>query len=169
MAKLLLFLCFFLMASGSGAARPAAPADACGGDRDVSAGRETHCSERPGGPGPDRHHHHHMPRPSIALEAWISRLPPDLQARARAVVAAHAPKLDGLHEGIRLKMGELVALRYDGETPPESLPRLGHELQELRDALHAEIIRMDEELRREIGVSPGPPPGRGCRLEHVGR
>ena len=110
-----------------------------------------------------------MPPPSIALEAWISRLPPDLQGKARAVVAAHAPRLDGLHEGIRLKMGELVALRYDGETPPESLPRLGHELQELRDALHAEIIRMDEELRREIGVSPGPPPGRGCRLEHVGR
>ena len=110
-----------------------------------------------------------MPPPSIALEAWISRLPPDLQGRARAVVAAHAQSLDSLHEGMLLKMDELVALRYDGETPPESLPRLGHELQELRDALRAEIIIMDEELRREIGVSPGPPPGRGCRLEHVGR
>ena len=168
MARLLFFLCFFLLAAGPVAAEPAVPAaDASAGDDGAPAGREARYPESPG--CSDRGRRHRMPPPSIALEAWISRLPADLQGRARAVVAAHARSLDSLHEGMRLKMDELVALRYDGETPPESLPRLGHELQELRDALRAEIIIMDEELRREIGVSPGPPPGRGCRLEHVGR
>ena len=51
---------------------------------------------------------------------------------------------------------------------PPRIPCLGRELQQLRDALRASLMDVDERLRREVGVSLGPPASRGCRMSHAG-
>lgn len=96
-------------------------------------------------------------------ESWLAGLAPDQQRRARVVLEEERPVIEDLHAQIRRKMRELESLNYDNDIPPDALPRLGWELQQLRDRLYAAYQRVCDRMRREIGVDFVRPGRRGCR------
>ena len=102
------------------------------------------------------------------IDDWLEQLPPNQQNKARRIIDDARPRVRELRGRIREKMAELESLSYDQGTSPDTLPRLGRELQQLRDALRASLMDVDERLRREVGVSLGPPASRGCRMSHAG-
>ncbi len=122
------------------------------------------------GPDPVGHDGHmkHRYRPDIRdLDEWMQSLSPVQQARAKSILAEARPRIKELRKRIQNKMVELESLNYDRATSPETLPRLGRELQLLRDELRAELLYMDDRMLREVGVSLGPPVTRGCRMGHT--
>lgn len=123
------------------------------------------------GPGPMGHGGHMMNRyrPDVRdLDEWLQSLSPVQQAKAKSILEETRPRIKELRKRIQNKMVELESLSYDQETSPETLPRLGRELQLLRDELRAELLHMDDRMLREVGDSLGPPATRGCRMGHHG-
>lgn len=122
------------------------------------------------GPGPAGHGGHMLKRyrPDVRdLDEWLQSLSPVQQAKAKSILEETRPRIKELRKRIQNKMVELESLNYDRETSPETLPRLGRELQLLRDELRAELLHMDDRMLREVGVSLGPPVTRGCRMGHT--
>ncbi|MGE9984053.1 periplasmic heavy metal sensor [Desulfovibrio sp. SGI.169] len=99
-------------------------------------------------------------------EEWLARLSPAQRAKARIIIDDARPRVRELRSRIRKKMAELESLSYDQETSPATLPRLGRELQLLRDELRATLMEVDRRMLREVGVSLGPPISRGCRMDN---
>lgn len=102
------------------------------------------------------------------MDAWLEQLSPTQQAKARVIMDEVRPRIRELRARIRDTMAELESLSYDQGTSPETLPRLGRELQLLRDELRATLLEMDKRMLRETGVSLGSPMSRGCRMGNVG-
>lgn len=98
------------------------------------------------------------------IDEWLAELSPSQRAKARIIIDEVRPNVRELRARIREKMTELESLSYDQATSPDTLPRLGRELQLLRDELRATLLEMDKRLLREVGVSLGPPISRGCRM-----
>lgn len=98
------------------------------------------------------------------MDAWLAELSPDQRAKARTIIDEAQPRVRELRTRIREKMAELESLSYDQATSPDTLPRLGRELQLLRNELRATLLEMDRRLLREAGVSPGAPMSRGGRM-----
>ena len=73
-----------------------------------------------------------------------------------------------LRKSIMQKKNELAHLSYNQNTSPETLPRLGHELQQLRDELRDLLQRADQRMDNEVGVPLGSPQTRGCSMEYPG-
>ena len=96
-------------------------------------------------------------------ERWLAGLPPDQQQKARVILEEERPGIQDLHYRIRCTMQELESLNYDNDISPDALSRLGWELQQLRDQLHAAYQRVCERMRREVGVEFVRPGRRGCR------
>lgn len=96
-------------------------------------------------------------------ERWLAGLAPDQRRRARVILEEERPSIQDLHYQIRCKMQELESLNYDNDIHPDALPRLGWELQKLRDQLYAAYLRVHERMRREVGVEFVRPGSRGCR------
>lgn len=97
-------------------------------------------------------------RPDVRdLDDWLQSLSPVQQAKAKSILEETRPRIKELRKRIQNKMVELESLNYDQETSPETLPRLGRELQLLRDELRAELLHMDDRMIREVGVSLGRP------------
>lgn len=142
--------CIFLMAAAllalspladgqpARAAAPAAPAalDSAAEAPDLSPEREAHYTR--------------------AVRQWLETLPPVQQAQARKILQEAHPGVHALRERIREKKAELAALSFDSSTPPDTLPRLGQELQLLREQLRRRLILVNEQLRNEVGVPMGP-------------
>lgn len=84
------------------------------------------------------------------------------------MVEDYLPRVQALRQRILLKKNELAQLRYDLETPPDTLPKLGRELQFLRDELRTLLLHADADMRRQAGVSLGTPLSRGCGMEVSG-
>lgn len=99
-----------------------------------------------------------------AIRKWLDSLPAFQQEKARKILKDAHPKLHALREGIREKKSELVSLSFDRNTPPETLPRLGQELQDLRDQLKANLKAVEKRLNIEAGVAMGPLAGDGLWL-----
>ena len=91
-----------------------------------------------------------------------AQIPPEQQALVDAIMDEARPRILELHKQLHEKMMELKSFSYDKDTDPEVLPRLGRELQTLREALRAEIQTLDTRLEQEAGVSTRPRSGRGC-------
>lgn len=102
------------------------------------------------------------------LSSWLEGLPPMQRAAAQQVVDHYLPQVQALRQRILLKKNELAQLRYDLETPPDTLPRLGRDLQHLRDELRALLLRADADMRSQAGVALGAPLSRGCAMEVSG-
>lgn len=100
-----------------------------------------------------------------ALDAWLQSLPPEQRLKARAIMADHERQVRELRHRIMQKKRELEHLCYAQDTPPETLPRLGRELQQLRDELRALFLRADQQMRAKLGVAPGRPASRGCSMD----
>lgn len=90
------------------------------------------------------------------MRQWLSRLTPEQEARARKVISAIHPQMHELRVLIHEKKAELEAFSYDSSTTPETLPRIGHELQRLRRRLTILLTILDTRLREEVGVPLGP-------------
>lgn len=99
-----------------------------------------------------------------AIRDWLASLPDFQREKARKILRDAHPMLHALREGIREKKGELVALSFDRNTPPETLPRLGQELQDLRDQLKVGLKEVEKRLKIEAGVAMGPLAGDGLWL-----
>ena len=81
-----------------------------------------------------------------AIEAWISTLSDEQRLVARLKVDAHRDKINDLQARLRQKLAELRSLRYDSRSTPETLPRIGMELQEIRASLRQEYERSRSKL-----------------------
>ena len=102
------------------------------------------------------------------MRAWLQQLSPSQRAKAQAVIDEYSPKVNELRKSIMQKKNELAHLSYNQNTSPETLPRLGHELQQLRDELRALLQRADQRMDNEVGVPLGSPQTRGCSMEYPG-
>ncbi|MBR4742075.1 MAG: hypothetical protein IK079_04175 [Desulfovibrio sp.] len=70
-----------------------------------------------------------------ALIPWLENLSPNQREAAKLILQQSQPKIHELQKKLRLKLTELQALRFDQHFTPESLPKLGKELQLLRQQL----------------------------------
>ena len=86
-----------------------------------------------------------------AIEAWISTLSDEQRLVARLKVDAHRAKINDLQARLRQKLAELRSLRYDSRSTPETLPRIGMELQEIRASLRQEYEALNEDLSSTFG------------------
>lgn len=84
------------------------------------------------------------------------------QGAVDRIMDEYRPRIQALHQQLHDKMMELKGFSYAKDTDPEVLPRLGRELQELREALREELRTMDSRLAQEAGVTLRPRSGRGC-------
>lgn len=92
----------------------------------------------------------------LAVRAWLKTLEPKRREAVRRIMRDAHPVLRDLREAIRDKKEQLASIRFDRETRPETLPRMGIELQKLRAALHKELASLKERISREVGVDMGP-------------
>lgn len=93
-----------------------------------------------------------------AVRGWLDTLDPPKREIARKIMREAHPGLKALREAIRNKKTQLASISFDKGMPPEALPRLGMELQQLRASLNAELDRLSNRLKREANVevvSPG--------------
>ena len=94
--------------------------------------------------------------------AWREQLTPEQRAVADAIIDEARQRLRALRQQVRDKVRELKGFAYAEQTDPDVLPRLGRELQGLRDELHREIMTVRQRISEATGVSLGDHPGRGC-------
>ncbi|MBD5552848.1 MAG: hypothetical protein HDQ44_00775 [Desulfovibrio sp.] len=87
-----------------------------------------------------------------AIRAWLDSLEPGQQERARKIMREAHSDLHALREAIRNKKHELASISFSKGMPPETLPRLGMELQHLRASLGQELRKVSDRLRKEAGV-----------------
>lgn len=92
----------------------------------------------------------------LAVRSWLKSLEPRRRETARRIMRDAHPVLHDLREAIREKKAQLASIRFDRDTRPETLPRMGLELQRLRAALHTELASLKERISREVGVDMGP-------------
>ena len=71
--------------------------------------------------------------PMSALGMPLDLLPPQKCAKAIAIMDDFKKKSFNLRQLIATKKHELESLSFDQKTSPDTLPRLGYELQVLRD------------------------------------
>lgn len=91
-----------------------------------------------------------------AIRNWLNTLPRDKQGKARRILQDVHPTMHYLRDAIRDKKAQLASLTYGKDTTPETLPRLGLQLQQLRAALREELGRLKVRLAREAHVDMGP-------------
>lgn len=91
-----------------------------------------------------------------SVRQWLDSLPAAQRERARKILREARPGLHELRVRIREKTAELAELRFNSATPPDTLPRLGQELQRLRTQLRRRLHTINELLRHEVGVQMGP-------------
>lgn len=87
-----------------------------------------------------------------AMREWLKTLAPLQREKAQKIMHNAHPYLKALREAIRNKKSQLASISFDRGMPPETLPRLGMELQQLRASLSRELQRVNELLRSEAGV-----------------
>lgn len=91
-----------------------------------------------------------------SVRQWLDSLPAAQQKQARKILREAHPGLHELRARIREKTTALAELRFSSATPPDTLPRLGQELQKLRAQLRQRLHTVNELLRHEVGVQMGP-------------
>lgn len=99
-----------------------------------------------------------------AIRKWLDSLQPGKREQARQILREAHPSLRDLRIAIREKKSQLATLTFDQDTSPEALPRLGQELQDLRNALRGKLQGLADRLRDELDVSMGPLGGDGFWL-----
>lgn len=91
-----------------------------------------------------------------SVRQWLDSLPAAQQERARKILREAHPGLHELRVRIREKKAALAGLRFNSVTPPDTLPRLGQELQRLRAQLRRRLHSVNARLRHEVGAQMGP-------------
>ena len=99
-----------------------------------------------------------------AINKWLDSLPEEQGERARKILREVHPEFHALRKAIREKKSELIALSFDRNTPPETLPRLGQQLLDLREKLAGRLKEVEKRLHDEAGIALGPLAGEGFWL-----
>lgn len=94
--------------------------------------------------------------------AWMEHLSVEQRGLAEQILSDARPRLHELRQQLRFKMSEIKTFVYGRGTDPDVLPRLGQELQTLRNALYAELRTLEARLASEAGVPAPIYSGRGC-------
>ncbi len=97
----------------------------------------------------------------------IEELPEGQRQKASAIVTDSLPKLNEIDTKISGTVGELQALTYSDNADPEELPRLGLDLQRLREELRATLAAVNIRLQKEAGLRLSEPRGRGCESMRI--
>lgn len=100
---------------------------------------------------------------------WLKTLPNNQEKVARTILREVHPELQDLRRAIYEKRLELAAISFDRKTKPETLPKLGQELQYLRKSLRSKLEKVNERLREEAGITMGPLLGEGLWLQPLSR
>ncbi|MDE7242290.1 hypothetical protein [Desulfovibrio sp.] len=87
---------------------------------------------------------------------WLQTLPPRQRQQARKILQEAHPDVHVLRVRIRETKARLEGLAFDSDTPTDTLPRLGLELQMLRNRLRKRLQEISDQLRTEVGVPMGP-------------
>lgn len=103
------------------------------------------------------------------IRAWLKTLPPFQQERARRILTDAHPELHDLRLAIFCKKTELATFNINKSANPETLPKLGQELQSLRRKLRSRLENINKRLRIEAGVSMGPLGVEGFWLQPLAR
>ncbi len=103
--------------------------------------------------------------PAVAMKNWLQQLTPQQRLKAQTVIDEYSPRILELRKRITQKKAELAHLSYNQTTSPDTLPRLGQELQMLRDELQTLLMRADQRMCAEVGIPLGSPQSRGCSME----
>ena len=103
--------------------------------------------------------------PMSALGMPLDLLPPQKCAKAIAIMDDFKKKSFNLRQLIATKKHELESLSFDQKTSLDTLPRLGYELQVLRDELRAAHMNADQRMRLEVGRPLGTVASRGCSMD----
>ncbi|MCR5813306.1 MAG: hypothetical protein K6G15_02265 [Desulfovibrio sp.] len=85
---------------------------------------------------------------------WLAQLSAQERLEAIADLAKAENELNVLRGLLRKKMAELRLLRYDRQSSPETLPRLGRELMELRERLRKAQMALQHHLCERFGSMP---------------
>lgn len=99
-----------------------------------------------------------------AIRQWLSSLPPQKRIITRKILKDAHPVMHSLRMAIREKKAQLSSLSFDSNTLPETLPRLGLELQKLKHTLKLELAKLGNRLKNEADVQMGPLGGDGFWL-----
>lgn len=102
-----------------------------------------------------------------SLYNCLEQLPQEQRVKASAIVSDSLPRLQELDGQIHCKVDELQALTYSDNADPEALPKLGLDLQRLRNELRATLAAVNLRLQKEAGVQLQRPMGRGCQSMRV--
>ncbi len=97
------------------------------------------------------------------LYSCIDTLPGDKKEKAIGIVQESLPGLQDIDRRINLKMNELRDVTYSTSADADALPRLGMDLQKLRNELANALMQVNIRLHNEAGVPLQKPAGRGCR------
>lgn len=97
----------------------------------------------------------------------LEELPEDQKLKASAIVSDSLPRLNEIDTKISGTVGELQALTYSDNADPEQLPRLGLDLQRLREELKATLAAVNMRLQKEAGLRLSEPAGRGCESMRI--
>lgn len=100
--------------------------------------------------------------PQSELSMWLETLSEEERFKAEAIVADHATRIQTLQLQIHQKLAALRALRFDSKSSPETLPRLGFELQTLKKEIGNVYYTLCLELRHSLGVCPKIKHVSGC-------
>lgn len=87
---------------------------------------------------------------------WLQTLPPREREQARKILREAHPDVHVLRVRIREIKARLEGLSFDSANPTDTLPRLGQELQMLRNRLRKRLQEISDQLRTEVGVPMGP-------------
>ncbi len=97
------------------------------------------------------------------LYSTIDTLPSDRKEKAIGIVQESLPGLQDIDRRINMKMDELKEITYSTSADADALPRLGMDLQKLRNELANALMQINIRLHNEAGVPLQKPAGRGCR------
>ena len=102
-----------------------------------------------------------------SVYSCLEQLPQEQKVKASAIVSDSLPRLQELDGQIHSKVDELQALTYSDDADPQALPKLGLDLQRLRNELRATLAAVNLRLLQEAGVQLQKPSGRGCQSMRV--
>lgn len=103
-------------------------------------------------------------QPLAALGMPLEQLPPQQRIKAAVIISEFSLRVFDLRQRIINKKHELEHLNFDKKTSPDTLSRLGWDLQVLRDELRSVLARADQRMRLEVGIPLGTPTSRGCSM-----
>lgn len=103
--------------------------------------------------------------PFVALGVPLEHMLPRQRIEAYIIINEFTPKVCELRRHITDKKGELEGLTFNRKTSPETLSRLGRDLQMLRDELHVLLTRANQQMMGATGITLGSPTSRGCGMD----